>query len=267
MKSTQILSSIISTKHVLPPQTHHVAPVVSVIIPVLNEEILVERTLRVFARLRELYPIEIIVSDGGSTDATLAIAECYADCIVQHTAPHKQTIAEGRNRGAERARGDVVVFINGDTVPAYPDQFMMAVLTWSAHGHAREYAIACPVHIAPDERVLADRLFHGAYNWYVRALNRIGFGMGRGECQVLRKHDFMRVGGYNQTLVAGEDFDLYRRVRTAGNIGWNSDMLVFESPRRFRKYGYGYVLRTWTANALAVMLTGKAISQYWEEVR
>lgn len=265
MKSTQIQQSNTDIHQYARVHTRHEEPMVSVIIPVLNEQSLVERTLRVFAELRAVYPIEIIVSDGGSTDATITIAEQYADCIVQHTAPHKQTIAEGRNRGAEQARGDLLIFINGDTVPAYPERFISAVCAW--HSTAREYALACPVHIAPHERGLSDTLFHGAYNWYVRALNTLGFGMGRGECQVLRKKDFKRVGGYNQTLVAGEDFDLYRRVRAMGRIGWNADMLVFESPRRFRKYGYGYVLRTWTANALAVLLTGKAISQYWEEVR
>ncbi len=243
-------------------------PIVSVIIPVLNEAVLIERVLRIFARLREDYPLEIIVSDGGSTDATCMIAEQYADCLVRHTAQHKQTIAEGRNRGAEQARGNVLVFINGDTVPAKPEQFIETVLAWCTNEQNKKpAALACPVHIAPHERGLADILFHGSYNAYVRLLNSIGLGMGRGECQIIDKKCFTQLSGYNQTLVAGEDFDMYRRIRKVARIGWHGDVLVFESPRRFRKYGYGYVLWTWTINALAVLVTGKAISQYWEEVR
>jgi glycosyltransferase involved in cell wall biosynthesis len=240
-------------------------PLVSIIVPVLNEESLVEQTLSVFDAVRNIFPIEIIVSDGGSHDRTRAIAEKYADRVICHTEHRKQTIAEGRNRGAERARGDILVFINGDTLPADSSAFMRTIMQWSSH--STEAALACPVHIAPHERRLADTLFHSFYNGYVRFLNMVGFGMGRGECQVVRRSVFATVGGYNHCLVAGEDFDLFRRVRRHGRIGWHSAMTVYESPRRFRKYGYGYVLWTWTVNALSVMIAGKAISHHWEEVR
>ena len=67
---------------------------------------------------RSAVDAELIVSDGGSTDRTLAIAEQHADIVVRHDdSQRRQTIAEGRNQGAKAASGSVLVFINGDTVP------------------------------------------------------------------------------------------------------------------------------------------------------
>jgi GT2 family glycosyltransferase len=42
--------------------------------------------------------------------------------------------------------------------------------------------------------------------------------MGRGECHIVRAEPFWRVGGYDERLYAGEDFDLYRRLRRLGRI-------------------------------------------------
>lgn len=242
-------------------------PHISVVIPVLQEEKILEKTLAIFTdALRKQYAIELIVSDGGSTDGTLAIAGQYADKIVKHTGQQRQTIAAGRNCGAAVAEGDIFIFLNGDTVPASPEKFFETVARWS--GNASEgIALACPVHIPPEERVITDSLFHLFYNAYVRLLNACGIGMGRGECQIVRADMFRQVGGYNSSIAAGEDFDLFRRLARTGTIKTFGDMLVYESPRRFRKYGYSRVLWNWTVNAVSVMVRKKAVSEEWEAVR
>ena len=88
----------------------------SVIVPTLNEAKLLPDLLKQLtdARLKELYKPEIIVSDGGSIDDTVKIALDYADIITVHTGDKLQTIAEGRNKGAEFASGDILMFFNGD---------------------------------------------------------------------------------------------------------------------------------------------------------
>ena len=239
------------------------------IIPVLQEEKLLEQTLSVFTPgLRSAFALEIIISDGGSTDGTLDIARRHADKIVCHTGPHRQTIAEGRNCGAAVAEGDILVFLNGDTYPAWPEQFFNAVREWSQHARQRrEVALACPVHIPPAERRFSDRVFHLLYNAYVRLLNMCGIGMGRGECQVVLADHFRSAGGYNAHIAAGEDFDLFTRLARRGAIRSFRQMLVYESPRRFRRYGYCRVLWTWTVNALSVMVRRRAVSGEWEAVR
>src|ERR1051325_9087859 len=93
------------------------APAISIIIPTKNEEKLLERCLmQVTQEIRQRFRREVIVSDGGSTDDTIGIATAYADYIATHEGAWRQTIAEGRNRGAELARADLLLFINADSM-------------------------------------------------------------------------------------------------------------------------------------------------------
>jgi hypothetical protein len=98
-------------------------------------------------------------------------------------------------------------------------------------------------------------------------MNNAGIGMGRGECHIIWKKVFDELGGYNETFIAGEDFDLYRRIRKKGNILYTGKLWVFESPRRFRKKGYLTVTWMWVKNGLSVWFKKKSISKIWEQVR
>lgn len=245
-------------------------PRISIIIPALNEERLIAKTLQVFpAELRKRLGIELIVSDGGSTDRTVELARRSADAVVRHAEPRRQTIAEGRNCGAARAQGDLLVFINADTIPRDPKSFLNRLVAIADEMHKPNAlaAYACSVEIAPEERRVSDRLFHTFFNNYVRLLNAVGVGMGRGECQVVRRDAFQAVGGYQNHMAAGEDFDLYKRLVRFGGIGYSPELCVYESPRRFRRFGYIRVLVEWTMNALSVMILRRSMSKEWEQVR
>ncbi|MFP4529055.1 MAG: glycosyltransferase [Candidatus Kapaibacterium sp.] len=245
-------------------------PLLSIIIPVFQEEKILENSLKLFSPvIRERYSMELIVSDGGSTDRTLEIAEKYADKVIRHQSPARQTISQGRNRGAEAASGDILVFINADTKPAEPDKFfrMIAEMAGSGAALGGYSALACPVQCFPDEVVFKDKVFYAIHNSYVWFLNKIGLGMGRGECQIVCREVFREVGGYNDNIVAGEDFDLYRRIADRGRIRFAGDLLVLESPRRFRKYGYMRTIWSWTLNSLTVWFLGRSVSREWEAVR
>ena len=215
--------------------------------------------------LREAHDLELIVSDGGSTDDTVAIAERYEARIVRHEEEDRQTIAEGRNRGAAVARGDTLVFINADIRISDVRLFLTHVT--DVLRRPGVVGATARVHVFPEEEITADRIFHVWHNSYVQFLNFIGEGMGRGECQVLSAAHFRDVGGYNPAMVAGEDYDLFRRLRKRGKIVMIPGITIFESPRRFRKYGYLHILWGWTRNALAVIFRNSSSSEEWEAVR
>jgi glycosyltransferase involved in cell wall biosynthesis len=238
----------------------------SVVIPTLNEEKMLPQALRQFTpELRAWYNIEIIVSDGGSTDTTLTIAEQGADTLIRHPLPTRQTIAEGRNMGARAAHGNILVFMNADTLFASAPEFFASITKAFLQGDVD--AIAFPIRIFPQECTAFDTLFHTIYNKYIHALNVVGLGMGRGECQVVRRSTFQQVNGYDATLTAGEDFDLYRRIRRDEGILFMKNCVVYESPRRYRKFGYRGVVWSWFKNAISVMFVHRSVSDIWEQVR
>ena len=81
---------------------------VSILIPVLNEAAHVADAVQ---RAWESGADEVIVADGGSTDATLEIA-CGLRCELVETNSGR---AMQQNAAARKARGDVLLFLHADT--------------------------------------------------------------------------------------------------------------------------------------------------------
>jgi glycosyltransferase involved in cell wall biosynthesis len=239
---------------------------ISIIIPTLNEEKLLCRMLQQFTpALNRRYALEIIVSDGGSTDKTLDIARLHAHKVVENHEGSKQTISLGRNCGADSATGDVLVFLNADTLIQDSDRFFRRILEEIAlPGIA---ALTCSVAVYPEEERMVDRWFHGFYNWFFFMMNQVGMAMGRGECHVIRRDVFTRVRGYAPRIAAGEDYDMFRRLHKVGRVKFLKDIMVYESPRRYRRYGYAYVTCSWFLNFLAVFFLRRSILNEWKPIR
>lgn len=88
---------------------------ISFIIPAFNEELLLGRTLRALNDAAQALhePFEVVVVDDASTDRTAAIAREHGARVV--TVNHRQ-IAATRNAGARDANGEMLVFVDADTV-------------------------------------------------------------------------------------------------------------------------------------------------------
>lgn len=80
---------------------------ISVIIPVLNEAKILDKTLSQLQS--ELEGHELIVVDGGSTDDTIRIAEKYGRVISSERGRAIQL-----NAGANAAKGDILIFLHAD---------------------------------------------------------------------------------------------------------------------------------------------------------
>ncbi len=238
---------------------------ISVVIPVLNEEKLLTGLLGQLAPdVIRRHDIEVIVSDGGSTDRTLEMARAVEGVRIVN-ASEKRTISFGRNAGAAVATGEHLVFLNADVRIGEVDRFFAAIPRMLAEpGMA---GLTARVHVFPEEERFKDRAFHVVHNAYCHLLNAIGEGMGRGEFQALRRSLFHEVGGYNAGMAAGEDYDLFRRVRRHGAIRFIPGVVVYESPRRFRRYGYAHIVWGWTRNALSVIVKNRSSSESWDPVR
>jgi glycosyltransferase involved in cell wall biosynthesis len=239
---------------------------ISVIIPALNEGKYITLILSQFTEeIKRKYNIEVIVSDGGSTDNTVEISGKYADKVLLNETGHRQTIAEGRNIGANNALGDILFFINADTSIDNIDFFFESIL--NAIEQPKISALTCKVQVFPSEERLSDKIFHTFLNAYFAGLNYIGVGMGRGECHILKREIFFKAGCYNEKIIAGEDFELFTRLARLGRIKFMRNLKIFESPRRYRKYGYIKILASWFRNCVYLIFLRKSIPEEWEVIR
>lgn len=241
----------------------------SIIIPALDEEEIILNLISEFTLERKSkYGFEVILSDGGSKDKTIEISRPYVDKIEVHH-ENSQTIGAGRNDGASLASSPNLVFLNADTKLKEPEMFLSIISDWcQGKGvYSRYKALAGRVEPDPKDIIWKDRIFYFIFNKYFNFLNIIGIGMGRGECQIIRKDLFDSLNGYNSDIAAGEDFDLFNRVAKKEKVKFANDLIIFESPRRFRKKGYINTVALWFLNSLWVWISGHSISKKWEKVR
>lgn len=91
-------------------------PLVSIIIPVRNEERVLDQCLNAIRALD--YPsdrMEVIIADSLSTDASREIAEKHGAKVVRN---RRQTVVSARNCGFEVAQGEFVAFTDADCMVA-----------------------------------------------------------------------------------------------------------------------------------------------------
>jgi rSAM/selenodomain-associated transferase 2 len=108
-------------------------PSLSIIVPVLDEAPLIGDALAALVHFRGR-GVELIVVDGGSRDATVALARPLADRVIAA----RRGRAAQMNAGAAVAHGDVLVFLHVDTgLPAEADQLIAGGLEQSRRAWGR----------------------------------------------------------------------------------------------------------------------------------
>lgn len=202
---------------------------VSVIIPAYDEERCLPETLAHVGRAlsRAACPAEIIVVDNDSRDGTRRIAEEFGARVVSE---REHNISRVRNAGAEKASGDLLVFIDADTlVPETLFQKITAALK-----DEQCFGGAVAVEYAGFERRWMRFYLLGWKFWGA------AFNMKQGAAQFCRGSVFEELGGYDRTIFMGEDVEFYWRLagyarRRGGWLYFVEEPKVTTSARRFDK--------------------------------
>ena len=204
---------------------------IAVIIPTLNEAQMLAGTL---ASIGPSSRVEVIVADGGSTDATTAIAAAHGARVI--------SVAGGRsaqmNAAVEASDARLLVFVHADT--RLPRGWLSIV-----------------------DRILADpRVALGGFQLAIKGATRLerivtalanqrsrtwGYPYGD-QGLFLRRATFEQLAGFSAMPIM-EDRDLAQRAQRLGRIVI-ADAFAITSPRRWRKLG---VVRTTAINQLVLL--------------
>jgi len=195
---------------------------VSIIIPARNEEQFITNTLR--SLKNQTYKNhEVIVVINDSSDRTEEIARKYADKVFTLS---EKGAGNARNYGAKKANGDIILFIDADTIapPSWVETYV------SLFSKSKYCAIGGKLE--PLEKSLTNKIGMAIFNWIVsNMLNyKLLFG---GNCG-FRKSFLKKVGGFrNRPLL--EDIELSLRAQKMGfgdKLFVSKDIKVYTSLRK-----------------------------------
>ncbi len=173
---------------------------ISIIIPTYNEASTIA-DLVAFIKINTVNAdIEIIVSDGGSTDATVELAtKAGASALLS---PDKGRAAQ-MNFGASIARGQILYFVHADCLP--PKTFVTdienAVSNKADAGRYRTSFMSSSL-------LLKLNAFFTRFNWFVC--------YGGDQTLFVTKALFETIGGFDETKLIMEDYDISIRIKQSG---------------------------------------------------
>lgn len=206
----------------------------SIIIPTFNEARFIGNTLEFLLKQTYDMPFEIIVADGGSTDDTTSIASNFPVSVLQ--SPERGR-AQQMNFAARFAKGTILFFVHADCLP--PANFSSSIRNALNKGVD---AGCFRYRFDSNKRMLQFNSF----------FNRFGGLLFRGGDQTLfiKKDIFSALGGFDESYIVMEDYDMVRRI----SKGHRFEVLRDEAMVSARKYDENSWLKVNIANAVAMSM-------------
>jgi glycosyltransferase involved in cell wall biosynthesis len=201
--------------------------VISVVIPAHQEERYLGRTL---AGLRATTAFEVVVVANGCTDRTADVGREHGAAVIETP---RAGVSRARNLGVGATIGDVLLFLDADTVldPGALEAIAAALPARADYGTCR---------IRPDRATVRGSLTMTLLAWGHRIA---GTSLGVLFCT---RELFERAGGFDERLVAGEDNALNARLhRLGGRRIYLARVSAHTSLRRFERLGYARTHLRW----------------------
>lgn len=236
-------------------------PDFSVIIPTLHEELALGKTLTSLNQARNGHSTETIIVDGGSTDRTLDIATQFTKNI--HVLDQRG-IALARNHGARHAQGDILVFLDSDSV--VPDNFfdeLSRIFSDPCVTGANCNVMPCP----DSDPTPRERTFYRFWGRARKAAYMVR-PCGTGDNGIIvRREAFEKAGGFDESMNTMEDLDFVLRASKHGKFLFLNNVILTESMRRIRKVGLYRFSRDYIYNFFYYIVKRKPKIENWEPIR
>jgi glycosyltransferase involved in cell wall biosynthesis len=202
-------------------------PAVTVLMPVLNEESHLEAAVN--SVLSQGYPgtFELLLALGPSRDETNSIAAkiAKADKRVRLIDNPRGLTTVGLNEAIRQAKHDYIIRVDAHSEPA--ENYMTRGI---------EILLETGAELLGGIMAAKGRsAFQKAVAWAYTSRFGVGgaayhIGGAAGEAEsaylgIFRKSALTRVGGYNEEIIRGEDWDLAQRIKQSGGLVWFSPEL------------------------------------------
>ncbi len=179
-------------------------PQISIIIPVLNEENLIQQQLNSIIKQVSDLPIvrEIIVVDGGSSDDTVKIASSFSQVKVLSSEKGR---AKQMNLGAKNAKAEILYFLHIDSIP--PTDFDLHILV----AHQNSAKAGCF-----RMKFRSNHLWLKLMGWFTRFNHRSC--RGGDQSLYVDRNLFWTLGGYNEEYIIYEDNEFISKLYTSNSF-------------------------------------------------
>jgi len=199
---------------------------------------------------------EIIVSDGQSEDKTRDVAR-QAGCLVVSSGDRRSP-AHQRNKGAEQARGETLLFLDADT--RLPEGFLQNIYTEFVARHLGSAGF----YLKFDSRKSFYKIYDQVYRclcFFGQYIKPASIGVG-----IMARQDLHQaMNGFDETIFVGEDYDYTTRISKVGKFRMIKSSFIYFSPRRLEKEGCFRVLSKWIKGGAYFIFKGpirKRIMEY-----
>lgn len=202
----------------------------SIIIPTKNEEECLPRLLQSIKN-QSIQPNEIIVADADSTDMTKAIAKDFGAIVTKGGLP-----GVGRNNGAKLATGDILLFLDADTVlkPGFLREFLRKFIKSNSK-------IVNPSFYSSNKKPI-NLIMIWFMNLSYYLIQRFSPHV-QGSCLMVEKKVFDKVSGFDESYIINEENDLVRRIAKNYKFSYFRSPKIGLNMRRFDKFGWIKLMR------------------------
>lgn len=177
----------------------------------------------------QTYPLdkmEVVISDGLSTDETLDVIGSFqkqhTDLSVRVVENKARSIPSGVNQAIRESRGEIIVRLDAHSmpIPEYVERCVAAHQSgkgnnvggvWEIRPGAESWIAESISFAAAHPLGVGDAMYR--LNAKAGAVDTVPFGS-------FRRELIQRIGAFDETLLANEDYEFNTRVRESGGVVW-----------------------------------------------
>ncbi|MBI2610145.1 glycosyltransferase family 2 protein [Candidatus Giovannonibacteria bacterium] len=235
---------------------------VSLVIPAHNEEKYIANCLSAAIKNSRGRFFEIMVIDNASSDRTGDEASKFPG--VRVVREEKKGLTQARERGFQEARGDILAYIDADTL--MPEHWF-EILEKEFETHKNLAALSGPYDYYDVPKW--QRLLIKCY-WTISGLlaYRIAGYLVVGGNFAIKRDILEKMHGFDTSIAFyGEDTNIARRASKFGKVKFLPKFFIYTSGRRFHGQGFFKTAVIYTANFFSEAIIHKPITKKYKDIR